>query len=472
MPTNKFHYIWMGSVLPKYEDAFKDGPNDLARQLRELINHSNDGAVTPQNNPQNQEIIMWVPEDIIDDIRERNLLDPLITLKPIEDIYQNSKHLKRDELDKLKRSVDVLGDHKAYSAQKDVLSAAILEEHGGYYFDTTTQIESISSLMDNQPNEIWLPTIMIHNTHYDGSEYDYHGKLSYYTSYVKRGKESTFSEPAYIPDVWALHSSKPGQGFFRSMMNNYTQKCQYYFPEAFDNKHISESLYTMSLDGHSMPKSGYMLGDEGSGTQIMQNHERDTFIGQLVIYSLLDAVTHKYGSPSDEVMENLSSPAMDKSDHKLVESMGVKKFHNGIWRTSEVTTRMDHSISTYAIQEPVAQIEVATEKSQDRTHLLPVRAAGFKDIKLKYQQMRGDALKREIISDFRKQIAEIDSIEALNLFVKDFKSSVSYDVLKTGQGVASKLGVREPGSVETINSIVREKALDLEQAKSTHGLNK
>lgn len=464
MPTNKFHYIWMGSVVAKHEDAFKNGPNDLARQLRELISHRNTTDESSlKSNPQDQEIIMWVPEDIIDDIRERNLLDPLITLKPIEDIYKNSKHLGRKELDKLRRSVDVLGENKAYSAQKDVLSAAILEEHGGYYFDTTTQIESISSLIETQPQEIWFPTIMVHN---ESSDYVYHGELVYNTSYLKKGKEETFSDLVYLPDVWALHCSKPGNGIFRKMLNSYTQKCQYFFPESFENPHISKSSYTMRSDGFTFHKSGYTLGEEGSGAQIMQNENRDRLIGELVIFSLLDAVSESYGAPTEDVMEKLSSPAIEINHHKYVESMGIKKFHNGLWRKDAVATRMDHSISAPPVIQNVAKNETQATKEKSRTHLMAVNSSAFKDIKLKYQEMKGDKLKREIIADFRKQIAEIDSLDALDLFVKDFKQSVSYNVLKTGQGLFTRTGARETGSVKTINDIVSAKTLELEQAKS------
>jgi len=471
MPANKFHYIWMGSVLPKYEDAFRNGPNDLARQLRELINHSNlESTSSPQSNPQDQEIIMWVPEDIIDDIKERNLLDPLITLKPIEDIYKNSKHLSRSELDKLRKSVDVLGEHKAYSAQKDVVSAAILEEYGGYYFDTTTQIESVSSLMDNSQKELWFPTIMSNGKHYDDTDYSYHGEINYTSNYTEGSRKLTISGEVYLPDVWALHSSRPGQGFFKNMMNSYTQKCQYFFPEKFNNQHLSKSSYMVTLDGQSIPKSGYMLGVEGGGAQLMQDERRDTLIGQLVIFSLLDAVCQSYGPPTDSNMEQISFPALDLDDYRHVESMGIKKFHNGIWRTPEVVTRMDDNISTAPISEPVAQNKLQAIEGQTRTHMLPVNSANFKDIKLKYKEMKGDALKREIISDFRNQIAEIDSLEGLDLFVKDFKQSVAYDVLKTGQGLVTRLGARVTGSVREIDSIVSEIEAKLKQDETSFSM--
>jgi hypothetical protein len=472
MPTNKFHYIWMGSVQQKYESAFKDGPNDLARQLRELIHHSNpEEALSPKGNPQDQEIIMWVPEDIISNIRECNLLDPLITLKPIEDIYKNAKHLSPDELDNLRRSVDVLGNHKAYSAQKDVLSAAILEEYGGYYFDTTTQIQSISTLIDKQSQEIWFPAIMVHSVHEDGSDYIYHGELFYATTYLKGDNEFKICGEAYLPDVWAMHYSNPGQGIFRRMLNNYTKKCQYYFPESFNNQHLSESSYMMTFEGHTFNKSGYSIGDEGTGSKIMKSENRDRLIGELVIYSLLDAVSESYGSPSEEVMERISLPAIHIDNYKFVESMGIKKFHNGIWRKEVLATQMDN-ISAPLITPQVSQNQVQTSKEQSRNHMLPVTASEFKNIKLKYQKMKGDALKGEIIADFRKQIAEIHSLEALNLFVADFKKSVSYNVLKTGQSVITRLGIRGTDSEKMIDSIVKQKMFELEQAQFSHGLQK
>ncbi len=473
MPTNKFHYIWMGSVLPKYEEAFKVGPNDLARQLRELIYHSNTTDIPSlRSNPQDQEIIMWVPEDIIENIKERNLLDPLITLKPIEDIYKNPEHISKSEIDKLKRSVDVLGNHKAYSAQKDVISAAILEEYGGYYFDTTTLIDSVSTLMDNQPSDIWFPRIYEKSQSYDGSTLIYAGEKYYTTTYSKDGKEHTFCDTVPLPDVWAMHYSTPGNGILKKMMNKYIEKCQYFFPESFNNTHLSKSSYEMLYEDEPFNKSGYSLGAEGSGAQLMQNASRDKLIGELVIFSLLDAVIDSYGEPTHEVMEEISSPAIDEGDYRFVESMGIKKFHNGIWRQEEMATRMDYSISAPPIIQPVAQKEVQESQEKPRTHMLAVKATAFQDIKLKYQQMKGDTLKREIIADFRKQIAAIDDLEVLNLFVEDFKKSVSYDVLKTGQGMTSRICGLETGSVKTINAIVREKTSELEQSQADYRMRK
>src|SRR5687767_8372830 len=121
MPTNKFHYIWMGRLpAGKYEDSFKNGPNALAQQLKEYVMDMKSRAENAPN-PQDQEIIMWVPEDLIEGIKELGLLDPTITLKPVEDLYK-AKHLNPEERGKLKTTVDLLGEHNAYASQKDIPS--------------------------------------------------------------------------------------------------------------------------------------------------------------------------------------------------------------------------------------------------------------------------------------------------------------------------------------------------------------
>lgn len=167
----RFHYIWMGRspVGLNLEGAFKDGPNALAKQLQHLSNPQNRKSNSP--NPLDQEIILWMPANLIQEIQQSQVLDPSITLKPVEDFYKEATHFSAREKENLQRAVDVLGEHNAYASQKDIFSAAILEEYGGYFLDTTTHIDSIEHLITEPPQDVWFPRISTYGTiEHDGLE--------------------------------------------------------------------------------------------------------------------------------------------------------------------------------------------------------------------------------------------------------------------------------------------------------------
>ncbi|MCW8470049.1 hypothetical protein OQJ19_05170 [Fluoribacter gormanii] len=459
MATNKFHYIWMGRVPSgKYEDAFKNGPNALAQQLKDYVMDIKKNRDPNAPNPQDQEIIMWVPEAIIEGIKEAGYLDPDITLKPIEDLYKDAKHLTQEERENLKKTVDLLGEHNAYSAQKDILEAAILEEYGGYYLDTTSIVTSIEQLINNQPKDIWFPRITEEaQKYYDGKAY-------------------------VLPDVWAMYNPTPGEGTCKAMLNGYIQRCQFYFPEHFEG---------VQLDIEKLKdRSGYDLKEDdsyGAGSELMSSEYRDDLIGQLVIFALYDGLQQTKGPLNNAIMRRLSSYAEDTSEGKHIAKFGIDKFHKGTWRQEAIADNiedrkeerqtqvaLDDQIQEVAQDEQIEELvtleitspsqEIASPP-QDRFHMFTVQGDDFENFKAKYQSLKGDILKSQIIRDFENKLSEIDDKDTLNHFVADFKKSTSYAVLSKGQGLTTRFFSLDTDSVTKINEMIDAKIFELDGKK-------
>ncbi|WP_133127669.1 hypothetical protein [Legionella nagasakiensis] len=440
MPTNKFHYIWMGRLpTGKHEDSFKDGPNTLAQQLRKYIKDVKER--TPDSpNPQDQEIIMWVPEALIEGIKEAGLLDPDITLKPIEDLYKNAKHLTKKEIENLETTVELLGEHNAYASQKDILSAAILEEYGGYFLDTTTSIDSVEHLINNQPKDVWFPRI----TEEAAKRYD--------------------GVTVILPDVWALYNPTPGGGTFKAMAASYVQRCQFYFPDKFEG-------VTFDMDKARDPygdlKSGYFSEESyGQGSAIMASPDRDELIGQTAIFSFLDGLNQTKGPLTDARMRELSSYAEEAPEGKKVVELGLEKFHRGLWRKQAIADaaeeRREERIREQREERVETQMQQTAPPPTNRYHMFTVQGSDFANFKAKYQSLKGDALKHQIISDFEKKLSEITDRKTLDHFVADFKKSTAYEILSKGQGLTTRLFSLDTTSKIKIDNIVKDKERELD----------
>jgi len=453
----KFHYIWMGRspLGTKYEECFKDGPNDLARQVNQLAQSANRSKDSP--NPLNQEIIMWIPEALIETIRRSGQLDSSITLKAVEDIYKNAKHLSKEEQENLEKTVELLGKNRAYSAQKDVVSAAILEEYGGYYLDTTTRVDSVEKLLINKPNEVWFPRI----SETDGTIHD--------------------DKTVILPDVWALYSPHPGEGTFKGMLNSYIQRCQYFFPKHYNIDKFEEGKSQFEYDdGGKDIKTGYALGDSGSGQELMLSEMRDEFIGMIVIHSFLDGLSAQKGALINETMKRLSSSATSTNEGKTIEEMGIHKRHVGSWRVQEVVQMMeDRRTIERSPQLMPQQIDSVREQRQEvksRFHAFPVKDSNFKELKIQYRNMEGDFLKQKILDNFNKTLSTIRDANQLEHYIKNFKSSEDYKVLEKRQGVVSALLWSKTDSISAVEKMIQEKKSALEggqidaQRESSKGL--
>ena len=434
----KFHYVWMGRspIGSRHENAFKEGPNDLARQLNELAQNKNRKPGSP--NPLDQEIIMWIPEALMLNVKNSGALDPSITLQPIEHLYKNAKHLSKEERVNLEKTVTLLGEHRAYASQKDILSAAILEEYGGYFLDTTTKIDSFEKLVANKPNDVWFPRISDEGgTAYDGSM-------------------------VIVPDIWALYSPNPGEGTFKGMVDSYIQRCQYYFPHHFDIDTFDESKIQIEFeDGYKEPKSGYQFGASGSGPSIMLLGSRDDFIGITAIHSFLDGLYQKRGALTDEIMKQLSSSATTTAEGKEISEKGIQKKHAGLWRDQQVVQDIEERSDRRSLLRPIQlgteNIKKEQQQTKDRFHAFKVKTSSFRELKIRYQGMKGDALKQKILSSLQEKLETIQDVSELEHYVNDFKASEDYKVLTTPQGVMSRIFQNQTGSKGQVEDILQKK---------------
>lgn len=91
-----------------------------------------------------------------------------------------------------------------------------------------------------------------------------------------------------------------------------------------------------------------------------------------------------------------------------------------------------------------------------RKHAFTVKGASFADIKETYMELKGDQLKTKILKDVKSELENIGSKEDLDKFKNDFKKSDEYKVLKTGQGLATKLFGFKTSSVKAFEDLIAE----------------
>lgn len=253
-----------------------------------------------------------------------------------------------------------------------------------------------------------------------------------------------------------MYNPKPGGGTFKAMIDSYVQRCQFYFPEKFEGAQIDIER----LKG----KSGYNVLDGecyGKGSEIMtMPGARDKLIGETAIFSLLDGLNDTKGPLTDRRMKELSSFARVASQGKKIEELGLEKFHKGMWRNQTVAENIEDRVEGRmdgpheSLNQPQQPAQIPT---QNRKHSFEVRGSEFEDFKTKYQSLRGDILKSQIISDFKDKLDDISDKETLDHFVDDFKKSISYKVLSTGQDLTTKLFFLDTSSQKKVEGIIKEK---------------
>ena len=104
----------------------------------------------------------------------------------------------------------------------------------------------------------------------------------------------------------------------------------------------------------------------------------------------------------------------------------------------------------------------AFDQTEGRSHAFAVDGANFKDLKDQFKASKGDFLKSQIIHDFAIQIENVGSKEELNDLKKQLESSPEYSVLKTGQGIFTKITGIKTTSQVTVEEMFAEKGRNLE----------
>ena len=99
--------------------------------------------------------------------------------------------------------------------------------------------------------------------------------------------------------------------------------------------------------------------------------------------------------------------------------------------------------------------EDATTK-EGRSHALTATIDKYIDLKDKYKNIQGDALKTEILIHFKNELAEAKNSEDLSTIIERLEKSHEYKVLKTQQGLVGRILNLDTSSVEAFNKMIQE----------------
>ena len=103
----------------------------------------------------------------------------------------------------------------------------------------------------------------------------------------------------------------------------------------------------------------------------------------------------------------------------------------------------------------------ANNPLEGRSHAFTVSGENFKGIKDQFKDSKGDFLKSQILNDFRTQIENTGSKEELNDLKKQLQSSPEYAVLKSGQGLFTKITGIQTTSQKTFEAMFSEQEQNL-----------
>lgn len=123
-------------------------------------------------------------------------------------------------------------------------------------------------------------------------------------------------------------------------------------------------------------------------------------------------------------------------------------------------------------KEPKAHIphnykHAITGQESGRWHIDKASVENFKHLKDEYANLRGDALKSQILTKFKLKIEEVTTKEELATLRQQLenKSNDEYNILAKGQGLFTKISGMKTSSVQSLEKLFKEKEEQIE-AKS------
>lgn len=102
-------------------------------------------------------------------------------------------------------------------------------------------------------------------------------------------------------------------------------------------------------------------------------------------------------------------------------------------------------------------------KSEGRLHFFGVNGVKFLNLSEELKNLHGDYLKSQILLCFKKQLVKVKTKEELDDLVNNFKLTDEYQVLATGQGVATRFFARQTSSIKAFNDLVKAQNEELIQ---------
>lgn len=99
----------------------------------------------------------------------------------------------------------------------------------------------------------------------------------------------------------------------------------------------------------------------------------------------------------------------------------------------------------------------AFKESQGRYHFFAASPSGNNALNKRYQNLSGDHLKTKILEDLKDKIQNITSKEDLKSFKTSLMKSPEYEVLKTGQGLFTRITGIKTSSVTALEDMIEQK---------------
>jgi hypothetical protein len=336
------HFIWWG---PNGGDHCTKTPNDVARASGKSGN-----------------VVFWCKKEHAESFRAK--LDPSVEIRHCDTVRDVDPKLA-DGPDALwaqgtDEALAGLHEQKAFSAIKDVLSLVVLKAHGGYYFDTTTQVadealsekykaRSLAEALAETPDAPRVALIAREGqAHYPGIQT---------RQAILFGRDGEGPEPIGVPlvDVWAMYSPKDHPAMdlmWKSYISRYNRLTPPE-PEAQASSSLHAELASDVASTSQLPHADSSQSsqacpmkslDEMTVNDMLNDRGpeglRNLLIGNLVMRSVYDGLLASCAKFDGDAVVDYSWPTekLDKEDTDrtraslIVPGLGIAKEYKNSWR--------------------------------------------------------------------------------------------------------------------------------------------
>ena len=183
--------------------------------------------------------------------------------------------------------------------------------------------------------------------------------------------------------------------------------------------------------------------------------------GEKEVFNVINAIAEAFINVADHGKKATRAEKLDLSDilNRLPKDTQDLIINKIIKQQPELTRKNLLDPVVYVVSTRYAYF--ANDPTEGRSHAFAVKAEKFEGLKEAFQDIKGDYLKTKILQDFRAQIENAGSKEELNDLKKQLKSSPEYAVLKSGQGLFTKITGIQTTSQKTFEAMFAEQEQNL-----------
>ncbi len=331
-PPTYIHTTWMGRMPEPGEmrENVLGGITSLVTRRQE--------AIQADAGLDNSTIIMWCQPGTVADLSaalsarldERGITpSDHFQVKSIDSLYslRGQRHIGSLRTPKkLQKSITTLGNFRAYAAQKDLVSLAVLLEYGGIHLDTTTQISDFRVLVDTMRGTEPEAIKVVGFENSSGAVVLQHPRTL---------------EIAEFIDVWMMFAKEPGNPHIKTMMKAYLDRVERWLPPDTDCfSALSRRLFSRQP---SLMERTRLLADTSDECRQILNAERpgrDNLLGNLIILSVYDGLRSKFGSIEEGNLDSGLWKATPIANGYRIDALGpLDKRHCGMWRVANMVAR-------------------------------------------------------------------------------------------------------------------------------------